>query len=435
MPVISADTLQLSHAIETSPGVLPANPVFHTWRTTGESLVFAPQTSDSAELGGSGRFRKPSTVTGTSISGAINFELAKFPALEEAIAGVLAANWGECPLTGAAGGGIDSANDITVGKTLKTFTIEKRFPNPAFVRGAIPSVSATGKDITVAAATAAGTGGVKVIATLSTGAKETVTVPINVGDDENAVATALAAALNASGITATVAANVVTVTDADVTTVDATAGPDEFFYQRFSGATYSSFSLSISPNQTITGSVNIIGGEPTLDTAPIAGATYQSAGSNPTFTAPQVMELSVGQAMGIGTHCWTSLSINIDSQNRGIPCIGSQGDREVVLGTLTAEVSGDVYFSDQAILEALLNNQSIGDSVITLADANGNLYRWDFFGMKPTSGQIAAGGAGQDLTIPLTLQPTPVKVCEDGAGNGWESGFILSMDNTAPALP
>jgi hypothetical protein len=215
----------------------------------------------------------------------------------------------------------------------------------------------------------------------------------------------------------------------------AASAADEFFYQRFRGASYSTFSLSISPNQTITGSVGIVGGDPELDVMPLAGATYQSAGSNPTFTAPQVMELSIGQSMGIGTHCWTSLNIDLDSQNRGIPCIGSQGDREVVLGTLTASVSGDVYFSDQAILEALLNNESIGDSTITLSDANGNVYRWDFFDMKPTSGQIAAGGAGQDLTIPLTLQPTPVKVCEDGAGNGWESGFILSMDNTPPTLP
>ena len=441
--IISADTLQLSHAVETSPGVLPNNPVFKTWRTTGESLVFAPQTSDSAELGGAGRFQKPATVTGTSISGAINFELAKFPALEEAIAGVLASTWGECPLTGAAGGGVDSVNDITVGKTLKTFTIEKRFPNPAFVRGAIHTVTAgaTGTqtaDITVTAATATGTGNVKVSVETSDGKDVSVTVPINVGDDENALATAVAAALTAKGITASAAANVVTVdagTGNTVDTLTSASGADEFFYQRFRGATYSSLSLSISPNATITGSVSVIGGEPILDIMPIAGATYQSAGSHPTFTAPQVMELSVGQAMGIGTHCWTSLNINIDSQNRGIPCIGTQGDREVVLGTLTASVSGDVYFSDQAILEALLNNESIGDSVITLSDAEGNVYRWDFFKMKPTSGQISAGGAGQDLTIPLTLQPTPVRVCEDAAGNGWESGFILSTENTAPALP
>ncbi|MFN2199970.1 MAG: phage tail tube protein [Caldilineaceae bacterium] len=443
MPVISADTLQLSHAVETSPGILPASPVFHTWRTTGESLVFAPQTSDSAELGGPGRFQKPATVTGTTISGSINFELAKFPALEEAMAGVFAANWGECPLTGAVGGGIDSVNDITVGKTLKTFTIEKRFPNPAFVAGTLPTASAgsTGtqtSDVTIGAATATGTGTVKVTVKTSTGAEATVLAPINVGDDEAAVASTVAAALTADGITATASTNTVTI-DAGagntIVTLTAVAGSDEFFYQRFSGVTYSALSLSVAPNQTITGSVDIIGGVPSLDTLPLSGATYQSAGSNPIFTSPEVMELSVGQALGVGTHCWTSLNININSQNRGIPCIGSKGDREVVLGTLTAEVSGDVYFSDQDILDALLNNKTIGDSVITLSDTDGNLYRWDFFDMKPTAGQVAAGGAGQDLTIPLTLQPTPVSVCEDGSGNVWESGFILSTENTAPTLP
>jgi hypothetical protein len=55
--------------------------------------------------------------------------------------------------------------------------------------------------------------------------------------------------------------------------------------------------------------------------------------------------------------------------------------------------------------------------------------------MKPVSGQLSAGGAGQDLTIPLTLQPTPVKVCDDGSGNDWKSGLILSLLNTKPTLP
>jgi hypothetical protein len=444
MSVVSADTLQLSHVMEATPGVTPSNPVFKLWRTTGESLVFAPQTSESDELGGSGRFQKPATVTGTSINGDISFRLAKFPALEEAIAGVLAATWGECPLTGAAGGGIDSANRITVGNKLKTFTIEKRFPNPSTVAGAIPTATAgvAGNQtatITLAGVAAVGTGMVVMDLKTSTGIDRHMTVDIVVGDDDTAVATKVETELKKiANLTVSRVGAVVTV-DAGagetVTMLSARAGNDQFYYQRFKGASFSALALSVSPNNPITGSVTIVGGSPELDVLPLAGATYTPAGSNPVFVAPKVMNLDIGQAMGVGTHCWTSLNINLDSQNRGIACIGSQGDREVVLGTLTASVSGDVYFSDQAILQALLDNKTIGDSVITFADANNDIYRWDFYGMKPTSGQLAAGGAGQDLTIPVTLQPTPRVVCSDSAGNNWESGLILSLLNTPPTLP
>ena len=441
MPVVSTDSLQLAHVEETVSGTTPGTPTFSVWRTTGESLVFSPETSESTELGGSGRFAKPSNVTGMSISGDINFPLAKFDALEEAIAGVLTAEWGQCPLTGTTGGAIDSTNRITVGNTQKTFTIEKRFPNPAFVLGTVHTVTAGSPgsqtaDVTVAAATATGTGVVYVMFTIL-GTAYTAEAAIAVGADESAVATAIVNAVNEQlAGTASAVAGVVTLDAGAGNTVSALSvryGQDQFFYQRFVGATYSTLSLSVAPNTEITGSVGIVGGTPTLDKLPITGSTYTSAGSNPVFTAPQVIDLTVGD-MGVSTHCWTSLNINIDSNNRGIPCIGTQGDREVVLGTLSMEISGEVYFSDQTILEALLDNDTLGDGVFTFSDADDNVYRFDVYGLKPTAGEISAGGQGQDLTIPITVQPTPVAVCDDGS-NDWLSGFVFSMVNTAPTLP
>ena len=443
MAVISSDTLQLAVVQETVPGQIPATPAFNLWRTTGESLVFSPQTSENTEIGGGGRSAQPANVTGMQVNGSINFTLSKFPALEQAIAGVLASQWGACPLTGAVGGGIDSANDITVGQALKTFTIEKRFPSPSAVVGAAPTVAAgatggTTVDYTFAGVAAVGTGAIEVSFQVAGSLPVDVNASIAVGDDADAAAASLAAAITAAsipGITAAAVADTVTVTSAGGNFVAASgaSGNDQYLYQRFSGVTYSALSLSVSPNADVTGSVTLVGGVPMLSSLPIPGATYVGAGTSPVFTAPDVMELSVG-TMGLSTHCWTSLNINVDSANRGIPCIGSSGDREVVLGTLTAEVSGDVYFSDQTVLEALLANETLGDTVVTLSNGT-DLYRFDFFDMKPTAGQLAAGGQGQDLTIPISLSPTPTKVCDDGAGNDWTAGFIVSKEDTAPVLP
>ena len=441
MSVVSTDALQLAHVEETVSGTTPTSPTFSLWRTTGESLVFSPQTSESTELTASGRFANPANVTGMSISGDINFPLAKFDAFEEALAGVITSEWGHCPLTGTTGGAIDSTSRITVGQTLKTFTIEKRFPNPAYVAGTTHTVTAGSSgsqtaDVTVGAATATGTGVVYVHFTIL-GTEYIAEAAIVVGADESAVATAIVNAVNAElAGTASAVAGVVTLDAGAGNTVSALSvryGADQYFYQRFTGATYSAMSLSVAPNTEITGSFSIVGGTPSLDKLPLDGATYTSAGSNPVFTAPQVLDLTVGD-MGVSTHCWTSLTINIDSNNRGIPCIGTQGDREVVLGTLSMEVSGEVYFSDQTILEALLDNETLGDGVFTFSDADANVYRFDVYGLKPTAGEISAGGQGQDLTIPVTVQPTPVTVCSD-SGEDWNSGFIFSVVNTAPSLP
>lgn len=443
MPV-SADSLQLAMVAETTPGVTPANPVFDLWRTTGEGVTFNLNVSESAELGGAGRFAKPGNVTGVSVSGDINFELSKFDALEAAIGSVLAADWGKCPLTGAPGGGIDSPSRITAGRDVQTFTLEKRFVNPSYVSGTVPTVtSATSGqqtvDITVQpATTATGTGLVVINIGVTGGVDHRVTVPITANQDQDAVATAVAAAIDAlADLSATAAANVVTV-DAGagntIGTATARAGGDQYFYQRYRGVTFNTLSLSASPNNPVTGSVGIVGGVPELDNLPIPGATYTSAGTSAVFTAPEILDLSVGQMLGVGTNCWTDLTINLDSGNRAIQCLAVKGDKEVVLGTLSATISGTVYFSSDEVLHYMLDNKVIGDSVITFSNADGDIYRWDFYGLKATSGTLSAGGAGQDLTIPLTFQPTPKVVCTN-AGEEWVSGLILSTVNTVPPTP
>ena len=440
--VVSADSLQLAHVQETSPGVTPATPVFNLWRTSGESVVFAPNTSDSTELGGDGRTQKPSNVTGTSVSGDINFELAKFPALEEAIAGVMAAVWGECPLTGAAGGAIDSANRITVGDDLPTFTIEKRFPNPNNTSGTMDLSASAGApgatvDITITGTTAVGSGVIEVSIAQDGNPADVFSSPITPGDDADAAATALAAVIDAdANWGASAVAGVVTVTPigTTVSSVAAAAGKDEYYYQRYRGCSYSVMNLTTAPNETVTGSFSVVGGAPELSSLPVAGATYNTAGSGAVFTAPEVLAINLGPSIGVLTSCFNSLTINLDSQNRGIPCIGTSGDREVVTGLLLATVSGEVYFTNQLALESMLANEVIGDGDIVFSNADDDVYRFDFFGLKVTSGQVAAGGTGQDVTVPLEFQPTPVEVCDDG-GSIWTSGLIVSLVNTAPTLP
>jgi hypothetical protein len=340
MSVISADSLQMAIIEELVPGQTPATPAFDLIRLTGESLTFSPNTSESSELASGGRSRRPSTVTGNTVAGDINFELHKAAWVDLCIEGVMAEDWGECPLTGAAGGMIE-AGRITVGEELKTFTIEKRFPDPAT--------------------------------------------------------------------------------------------PGSYLYHRFRGCSISSMTINCTPNEKITGTFSVVGGVPELAAAPLAGATYTSAGSNPVFVAPDVTQITFGAILGVATHCWTSLTITLDSQNRGIPCIGSNGDREIALGTLTCSVTGEVYFISNDVLQAVLDNQVLGNGNVVFQDTadTPNIYRFDLFDVKAVNGSVSAGGSGQDLTIPLTLEPTPVVVCDDGA-NDWTASVIISEMDSEP---
>lgn len=342
MAIVSADSLQLSMVPELVPGTTPATPAFMLIRTSGESLTFNPVTSESTELAAGGRTAQPSNVTGMTIAGDINFEFHDAPWMQEAFAGLCGSQWGQCPLTGTTGGAIDDTDRVVPGETLRTYTIEKRFPDPD-----------------------------------------------NIG---------------------------------------------QFLYQWYVGVTFNTFTLNVTPGTPVTGSFGITGGVPTLGTTAITGATYAGAGNSSVFTAPEVTELTVGNELDVNTNCWNSCTININSNNSGIQCIGTQGDRESVLGTMTAELSGEVYYRDQDILTALLNNTTVGDSVIILQNAEADTYRFDFFGCKCISGSLNAESTGAQMTMPLGFSPTPVTICEN-LGESWNSSILISKKADAPTLP
>lgn len=455
MPVISSDRLQLGLVPETVPGQTPSSPAFSLIRTSGETLQFAPNTSDSTEMGGSGRSQRPSNVVGFAVSGDINFELAAAEWLDYVIQGVLASPWGHCPLTGTNGGAIDSDNRVTIGESLQTFTIEKRFPSAAYEPGVVGTATADIGDpaaptVTIGGGPFTGTAHVVINLQITGQTPNRYLVPVQPGvggltSDE--VATIVANYLTTEDPpnfgggggqgSAVAAGSEVTLTapgGVNFLSVTSVAGPDEFVYQRYKGASFSTLNFSVSPNDTVTGSVGVVGGEPELDVLPLAGATYVAAGDNAVFTAPEMSRLQIGNLFGLNTHCWSGANISIDSQNRGIPCLGTQGDREVVLGQVAASVSGEVFFFDQQILQLMLDNKTAGDGVLTFSSASGDILRFDFFDLKPTAGTLTAAGTGQDLVIPCTFQPTPKVVCSD-AGVDWPSSLIISKVDVAPVLP
>jgi len=109
---VSADLLRLAIVREATPGVTPANPAYQLLRATSESIVYTPQTQLSNELNPA-RQVTDVIVTGGQSGGDIAFELSSNPGFEMLLESCLANVW--------------TGNVLTVGDTLFTHTIEKRW--------------------------------------------------------------------------------------------------------------------------------------------------------------------------------------------------------------------------------------------------------------------------------------------------------------------
>ena len=153
------------------------------------------------------------------------------------------------------------------------------------------------------------------------------------------------------------------------------------------GCTVDTMSLSITPNEPITGSFGFIGFEMLTETAEIAGATYAQAGTNPIMTAPLVTGIELLSPPGIdnatgaplGTpvawldnSCFTGLDLAFNNNLRAIMCIGSLGLQDTSLGRFEGEHSGTLYYNGDEPLDALIDQTEYALRVTTTDDDGEN---------------------------------------------------------------
>lgn len=116
---VSADNTQLAIVQESTYGVTPANPAFLILPFTTESLVGNASSEFSQSINPS-RQNLDSILTGLDVSGGIDFEFAKTAAMTLLMESAL----GKEVVTSS------YDQDLTVGPTRISFTVEKRWPDP-----------------------------------------------------------------------------------------------------------------------------------------------------------------------------------------------------------------------------------------------------------------------------------------------------------------
>lgn len=181
---------------------------------------------------------------------------------------------------------------------------------------------------------------------------------------------------------------------------------NRYEFNRFVRSLVDAMTLTFSPGGPATGSATLLGGAMTRDDAALAGATYTEAGKLPVMVGAGVLPVlfTIG-AVPYQAWCVSNLVINFRNNGRAIACLGQDAANEVVLGRFECEITADVYLAQDtdALMDAFINREEI-QFAVTVADALGNEYDFQFPRVRVSACTQVASGTNQDVIMSLTMQ-------------------------------
>jgi len=205
----------------------------------------------------------------------------------------------------------------------------------------------------------------------------------------------------------------------------------DYDYHRYLGCMPTTGQITITPEAPITCSFEILGQQLVIDNTPIAGAIYTPPTTAPPMSAPLVVGIEIfaedGSAVyDVRTYCFTSLTINMDSNVTAAQCLGTYYDKEAVLGEFVATIDFGVYFVGDFMFQSLKTREFFR-MIVKLQDPEGNEYTMVFPRVQLTSSKLV--GTGKNDVAIITGQ---FKVLQPLAGN---DPFPMGMHKTNVATP
>jgi len=179
-----------------------------------------------------------------------------------------------------------------------------------------------------------------------------------------------------------------------------------FQYMTFNDCQINTLSLDIKANALATMTVGVVGLNSSNATAEAAGATYAAFNINDQMDSNSAVLEFKDSANVVLPVIANSLSFNIDNQMRGQQAIGSLYNAGNASGRLKVTMSASIYFRDQTLYTKFMANSGI-KVFITLSDTAGNTYKFGMENVKVTSYDVSAGGADQDMVVPIEFQAFP----------------------------
>lgn len=172
-------------------------------------------------------------------------------------------------------------------------------------------------------------------------------------------------------------------------------------YLRFAGTRITGLSLSMVPDEMITGTLRASGVAHTAGNSILTGATYGAASVNAPMAGVDVTSLAVSGVTGVD---YTGLTVDVDLATRIQRKLGQVAARGIgygrrsVTGTLTA------YFENLTAYNAFLNNAT--QSIVATAGDGVNSYTLTLPRVRFTTGEVPVPGNDADFILTLGYQAT-----------------------------
>lgn len=183
-------------------------------------------------------------------------------------------------------------------------------------------------------------------------------------------------------------------------------GGGAFSFSRFDGCQVNALSLALNTRGLITGSVDLMGQNETLDTGIVAGATYTAANTK------QVQTSSTGVAgltLAGGAAKIRQLSLQINNNMRTRPLVGSLFTDSFGYGRADITGSAQFYFENNALYQQVLNHGG-GAINFTVGSVANEKYVFSLPNCRFLDGERAPGGITDDAMVTI-----PFRAIFDGA--------------------
>lgn len=189
--------------------------------------------------------------------------------------------------------------------------------------------------------------------------------------------------------------------------------PGEFVFHRYRGVSISSAAFTINADQAVAVSWAVVGGQLSVDTAEISGATY--AAPSPVRSLAPLMRGQdfVGNFSGpptsMNTHCFNQLAFTLNSQNFATQCLGDDFAGDLHLGKFVSPITGSVTLKDNTIMDRFLADDynalqvALSDRVASPAQ---NTYTFLFPRVAFRGTPVPTPGTGELVVQSLDLAAT-----------------------------
>lgn len=172
-------------------------------------------------------------------------------------------------------------------------------------------------------------------------------------------------------------------------------------YKRYTGMMVDTFSLSVSAQNMVTGSIGFIGQGGTTDDAIITGATYTDAPTNDVMNAG--VDFASLSMTGLTSPKITEVSINVANNLRQRPVVGSIESNGVGVGQCNVTGSITMYFENLEAYDLFLAGDAT-DLSFKLGGASELNYVFDIPRLKFTDADVPTPGNNQDIFITLPFE-------------------------------